>query len=279
MLPEELHNPEELTPAQEIYTEICTTYPFFDAQEETAFHERVSKIDTLDPVDQIKQLVDALHNPHAAFYKKEEVVTNSKSKPATSEIKEGIEIIHIPVQSPQNTPLVELYEKYAKQSEGLILDLRSGGSGAEQVGRALLQKLIAKGTYNIGTSYETKPEGGIEGHPCVFHTNNETPYEKPIVILTSNKTFSSGERFVATLKAATPAIIIGTETRGGSANAKVMEKDIHGETYVIKIPTWRFVLPGESRPIEETKIKPDVFYEGQDIVDFAIQYIKNLETV
>jgi len=36
------------------------------------------------------------------------------------------------------------------------------------------------------------------------------------------------------------------------------------------------LLKGEKKPLEETKIKPDIFYKKDDIIDFAKSYLKKL---
>lgn len=109
----------------------------------------------------------------------------------------------------------------------------------------------------------------------IYVRGGENPYEKPIVVLVNECTFSSAERFVAIIKASTDCIIIGTKTRGGSGNPKEFLINENDRKYYIMIPTWRFFLPDEERPLEETKIKPDIEYFKEDIVDFAVNYIKN----
>jgi len=106
-----------------------------------------------------------------------------------------------------------------------------------------------------------------------------TPYEKPIVVIINKDTFSSAERFVAVVKASTDCVTIGTKTRGGSGNPKEYEFYEKDEKYYIWIPTWRFFLPGKDKPLEETKIEPDIYYDKEDIIDFAIKYIKSKSNV
>lgn len=70
------------------------------------------------------------------------------------------------------------------------------------------------------------------------------------------------------------ATLIGEKTAGGSGNPVEVDMEIDGKRYIARIPTWRFVLKGETKPIEETAITPDVIYTKGDIVDYAKKYLK-----
>jgi C-terminal processing protease CtpA/Prc len=105
--------------------------------------------------------------------------------------------------------------------------------------------------------------------------NGEVYIDAPIAILISKKCFSSNELFLAPFKTRGRATLIGTSTRGGSANPIREEVTIGGIKMVARIPQWRFFLKGEKRPIEITKIKPDISYSKSDIVAFAERYLSN----
>ena len=274
-------NTEKGNAPERVLTQICATYPFLDEKERADYLESVSNIEETDPLRQIKKLVRLLNNPHARVYKKTDVMTKEERSqiPAemmpTGEVINGVLCIRIPSFIGDTFKyLEEIFLLYKDSTVGLVIDLRENGGGYESGGRRFAEEYFIKpDAARVGTNIKLAPEEGLNSFQVYAASRSSSPYDKPIVLLTSRKTFSSAERFVATMKSGTDCVVIGTETQGGSANPIESEVDIDGETYVIKIPTWRFVLSGESEPIEETKIQPDVFYDGDDIVNFAVQYI------
>lgn len=246
--------------------------------EEKTFHEKVYKIDTEDPVEQAILLIEALDNPHAIFYKKsDESSENKQDMVPTAEVIENILVIHVPKLNKNINELTNLFDKHSGGSEGLIIDLQDCIGGAESTAIELQKRLVPRGTYEFGTNIVMAPEGAFTPIKCTFISENDQPYEKPIVVLTSDITHSSAERFLTSLRVSRNITVIGTSTCGGSANPETREIDINGETYVVKFPRWRFIPKGETKPIEETKIRPDIYYDKPDILDYAIKNIKDLE--
>jgi len=106
-----------------------------------------------------------------------------------------------------------------------------------------------------------------------LESNKNIFIDKPVVVLISEKCFSSNELFLAPFKVSKRAVLIGRTTRGGSANPISETIEINKKKFIVRIPTWRFFLKGEDKPIEKTKIKPDVVYKGDDIEKFAENYL------
>lgn len=103
--------------------------------------------------------------------------------------------------------------------------------------------------------------------------HREVFVDKPVAILTSNRTFSSGELFTAPFKVTGRATIIGEKTGGGSAYPWPFIVSIDGHEYVVKIPTRRFYLKGETKPIEETGITPDIVCRSDDAMGVAAEFL------
>jgi hypothetical protein len=82
------------------------------------------------------------------------------------------------------------------------------------------------------------------------------------------------EGYQATIYSEAKCKVIGENTGGGSAFYEEHFIDIKGEQYSIKIPTRRLILNGEREPIEATHIKPNIAYEGEDIIEYAVKLIK-----
>jgi len=223
-----------------------------------------------------------LDDPHAYLERsklidKQQEYNSSSERQPYNKLLSNILYINIPtLYEIKPEDLENVFLPYKDVSEGLIIDLRFNGGGSEYSARLLAEKyLIKNGEHVAGTNVKIAPEGGLKRIKVPVDSENYEPYDKPIVILTSKRTFSAAERFTALMKTGTDCILIGTETAGGSANPVKYEFEYNKESYVVNILTWRYFLEGEDKPIEETKIKPDIFYEGDDIVDFAVRYIKN----
>ena len=265
-----------------VLTCISGIYPFLNQAEYDEYMENVSRIEPKNPLHEISLLVKLLHNPHAQL-DKSIVLNNSDeyySKPErqpSGELIDGVLYLKIPTFSGSKIESLEnAFLPYKDVSEGMIIDLRENGGGNALNPILFAEKyFIKEGEHYEGTTVKIAPEGRLRRTDMYARAEKQIFYDKPIVILVSGKTFSATERFTATMKAGTDCVIIGTDTEGGSAGPIKYEFEYNNTNYVVSIPTWRFFLKGEEKPLEETKIKPDIPYEKDDIVDFSINYIKN----
>jgi C-terminal processing protease CtpA/Prc len=97
--------------------------------------------------------------------------------------------------------------------------------------------------------------------------------------LISEKCFSSNELFIAPFKISKRAVLMGKTTRGGSAHPKSELIECSGRKFIVRIPTQRFFLKRKNKPIEKTKIRPDIYYNKKDIEKFAERYLlKKIKT-
>jgi len=280
LLPDSLEVEKDLP--SEVLTQISAIYPFLDKTEYDAYMEKAIKVEEENPIDEIAALIKLLDNPHATFRKsppekisvKQEV---NLDKLPSGELIDNVLYMDIPSLRDLNLKNIEdVFLPYEDESEGIIMDLRSNRGGDEIYARQFAEKYFFKeGVHPAGTNIQIAPEGDLRQIAVSAKSDNIKSYDKPIVILTSNKTFSAAERFISRMRAGTECVLIGTETRGGSAQPVQTEIEHKGTHYTLRIPTWRYFLHGEDRPIEETKIKPDILYEDDDIVDFAIKHIKS----
>ncbi|MFH1899012.1 MAG: S41 family peptidase [Patescibacteria group bacterium] len=266
----------------EVLTQISAMYPFLNKNEFDTYMEKATKIEAGNPIQEISALIGLLDNPHATFKKSKLTrnINNHETNPEklpSSELMDNVLYINVPTLSGiQLEDLENVFLPYKDTSEGVIIDLRENGGGSEVAVRRFAEKyFIKKGEHKGGINIQIAPGGGLRHIQIPADSVNDTPYEKPVVILTSDKTFSSAERFIAIMKTGTDCVLIGSETRGGSANPVQTDIEYEGVNYTVSIPTWRFFLQGETKPIEDTKIKPDIPYEKEDIVDFAVQHIKD----
>jgi len=263
-----------------IYNKILEIYPFLTKKERLSFLNK-SK-DVLKKLDKnqksilvsIQKILVILNNPHAyAYFNKKKT---KKIKPYFKyKIKKRILYIKISRWSApdrkealrRGEELISVCRDNMEEYDGIILDVR-GNSGGYSAGAQQLASIFFKKSFFVKKII--KRDGNKLIMNNVKQDYNPFLYIKvPIVMLIDKKCFSSNELFIAPFKISKRAIIIGEATRGGSANPVMLDYKIGRNILTVKIPTYRLFLKGESRPIEETKIKPDIYYKKKDIIRYA----------
>ena len=275
-------NEQEKDLPSKVLTCISGTYPFLNQAEYDEYMENVSRIEPKNPLHEISLLIRLLNNPHASLdrsntrNKSDEYEARPERQPS-GELIDGVLYLNIPTFSGSKLESLEnAFLPYKDVSEGMIIDLRENRGGSALNPILFAEKyFIKEGEHYEGTTVRIAPEGRLRYTDMYARAEKQVPYDKPIVILVSGKTFSAAERFTATMKAGTDCVLIGTDTEGGSAGPIKYEFEYNNNNYIVNIPVWRFFLKGEEKPLEETKIKPDIPYEKSDMVDFAVNYIKN----
>lgn len=101
-------------------------------------------------------------------------------------------------------------------SRGLVIDLRNNGGGEAEAMTEIASAFLPAGK-NLGRF--TDRTGRITFEPqtraaLMMAANSITPFRAPVVILTSERTSSAAEIFVAAIKDARRATILGTSTCG-----------------------------------------------------------------
>lgn len=274
---------------KEVYKKILDIYPFLTLQEKKIFQSKTKKIikdESLfkkDRVDYLNKLLGFLKNPHA-------IVVIRKNKPKTEkarlfqeyEIKNNILYIRIYTWSASDQgeaermgkELIQICLKNKDNYGGIILDVR-GNDGGSSLGAYNLLSIFFKKDFISGYLYRRENNKLIKKSRVITH-NPESYIDAPIVILIDEKCFSANELFISAFKIGKRAVLMGQTTKGGSANPFVLNYQVGRQKIIVKIPTWRYFLKGEKKPLEETKIKPDIVYKKDDIVEYSKLYIKNM---
>lgn len=270
-----------------IYERILRIYPFLTKIEKNIF-ETKSK-DTLDKFTKnrittekvIEKLLSFLGNKHADIreWQKPNRDFMRKVKPQrmpSFRIENRILYIKIPSWliwlGRFDKNLNGFCQKNINKYDAVIIDVRENQGGASKTAHGFasifFKKQIVFGKFiKKGRSEKLITTiGELEPNKKIF-------IDKPIVILISKKCFSSNELFLAPFKISKRAILMGEPTRGGSANPISEIVKFSGKKFVVRIPTWRFFLKGKGLPIEKTKIRPDIFYNGKNIEEFAKSYL------
>jgi len=270
-----------------LISQVSKLYPFLDKKEYNTFLYNASNIvrdKSLDTFKKAENILGLLKNPHAGIFLSQEMVLPSEWRKNYVDPKKPVykmieDIIYLQIPSLENVDYEDLenpFLEFKDKSKGLIIDIRYNRGGQEFPARKFVSQYLAKkGKHVVGTNV-TRGVGSSLNKDEIFIQGTDDPYAKPIIVLINDDTFSSAERFVSVLKASTDCIIIGTKTRGGSGNPSEFSLNLDEKQYSVRIPTWRFFLPGEEEALENTKITPDIEYEGEDIIDYALSYIENL---
>lgn len=283
-----LNNKNEILVVQKIYKRILEVYPFLTKAEKNIFDKK-SKIimnkflnGNLETIETIKNLLQLFkgnghanlkewQKPNLTLIRKEKV-----NKSPTFNIKNRILFIKIPSWTmwleKTNKKLISFCKNNLKKYDALIIDVRENQGGSSRIAHDFAS-IFFKKTVAYGKFVKKNKNGKLETTIGKLEPNKNIFIDKPIVILISNKCFSSNELFLAPFKISKRAVLIGQPTAGGSANPISELIKISDKEFIVRIPTWRFFLKGKNKPIEKTKIIPDIIYSDKNIKNYAMNYL------
>jgi len=140
-------------------------------------------------------------------------------------------------------------------TRALIVDLRQNGGGSPFTVAFLSSYLFGPEKVHLNDLYWR-----VQNRTDSFYTEAEVPGrrfgpDKPVYVLTSNRTFSAAEEFTYNLQSLKRATIVG-ETTGGGAHPGGPQRIT--EHFAIWIPTGRAINPVTKKNWEGTGVVPDV---------------------
>ena len=201
-------------------------------------------------------------------------------------------VAHLKVNDFQNDNYQKIFDSLFVKivpSKALIIDLRNNSGGDSGQGFYILSHLITKTAY--GAKAKTRqyiptlkaweqPDMWMEFAPDVIKPiDGEVKYLKPVVILTSAKTYSAGEDFLVAFDNAKRGIKIG-QTTGGSTGQPIFFDLPKGG--FARVCTKRDIYP-DGKEFIGIGIKPEVevfetvksIRDKKDIVlEKALEYLK-----
>ncbi len=264
---------------------ILAVYPFLTRKEKDTFINLAEKemSQAKEAKKTVRGLLELLNNPHAEIIEYKVYGKDFKKKFITEmspsfRINDRVLFIKIPSWSTMLSGIDEKLKDYCfkniEKYDGIIIDVRENQGGSSSIAHGFAGIFFKKSVI-YGKFTRVGSKGNLKTSADKLNPDKNIYIEKPIVILISNRCFSSNELFLAPFKVSKRAILIGEPTRGGSANP-VMEviEPQKGAKFGARIPTYRFFLKGEKEPIEKTKIHPDIIYKKKDIEEFAKGYLK-----
>lgn len=262
---------------KQIHDQILRTYPFLDKKERMNF-EREANLLPNNPstIKQVEGLLGTLNNPHAIIFKIKKLSNKIHKKDVSFKINNRILKIKISTWNSRVKNKIEKLIQFCANNQdkydGIIIDVRKNGGGNSLIAHNLAGIFFKKDV--IFGKYKQRDETGkLKTRWSKMRANEKIHINKPIIILISGRCFSSNELFLAPFKITKRAILIGKKTKGGSANPLWKNIIIEKKKYRIGIPRWRFFLKGKNKPIEITKIEPDIYHEDKGIEKFAENYL------
>lgn len=283
-----LNNKNEVPTVQKIYKKILEVYPFLTKTEKNIFDKK-SKIlmnnffnGNSETSETIKNLLHLFNgNGHADIKEWQKPNRNfmreaKVKRLPTFNIENRILFIKIPSWvmwlGEINKKLVSFCKNNVKKYDALIIDVRENQGGSSRIAHDFAN-IFFKKIVVYGKFVKKSKKGRLKTTIGKLKPNKNVFIDKPIVVLISNKCFSSNELFLAPFKISKRATLIGQPTAGGSANPVSEIIKISDKKFVVRIPTWRFFLKGKNKPIEKTKIIPDIVCGDKNIENFARNYL------
>lgn len=148
-------------------------------------------------------------------------------------------------------------------NDALIIDIRSNGGGNEINGRTIAGRFVSSDTHYKYSRVRTGSgwEDFSSWNKSYFEPNDFLNFDKPVVLLTNRRVYSSAELFVLMLQTNPNLIIVGDTTGGASANPA---KRIMSNGWQYRVSTWQ-AASLDYTLIEDNGIAPDHYVTMDDI--------------
>src|SRR5581483_6806906 len=161
-------------------------------------------------------------------------------------------------------PTVIAAMNFLAHTNALIIDLRENNGGSAKMLPYICSYFFTEPTHLSDVYYrkedkttETWTSKEVQGARFV---------DKPILILTANRTFSAAEAFAYDMKNLKRATIIGETTGGGAHPITVWRLDDH---FTITVPSARAISPITKTDWEGTGVEPDIKVPAAEALDVA----------
>jgi hypothetical protein len=147
--------------------------------------------------------------------------------------------------------------------DAIIFDLRNNRGGEPEMVTLMAAYLFDRPEYWYNARENTTPRSWTQSP-----VPGNRLADKPVYVLTSNRTFSGAEQFSYDLKMLKRAILVG-ETTGGAAHSGVFYRiDDH---FGIGIPETKPINPFSNTDWAETGVEPDVKVKAANALETAVK--------
>lgn len=158
------------------------------------------------------------------------------------------------------------------KSDAIIFDLRRNGGGSPSMIRFICSYLFGSEPVHLNTFY-WRPANNYTETWTAPKLVPETKPEIPIIILTSNYTFSAAEEFTYDLKNLKRATVIGEVTGGGAHPGGPIVID---EAFFVNVPQGRAINPVTKTNWEGVGVEPDIQIPADQALEKALETLKQM---
>jgi len=153
---------------------------------------------------------------------------------------------------------------FLADSDALILDLRDNNGGMGAMVELIASYLFAERTHL--NDIFSRPENATREAWTLEFVPGKKFIGKPVLVLTSKRTFSAAEDLCYVLKNLKRATLIGETTGGGAHPVEPRRIDDH---FSVIVPTGRSISPITKTDWEGTGVEPDVQVAAPQALDVA----------
>ncbi|GAB3419305.1 S41 family peptidase [Massilia agilis] len=151
---------------------------------------------------------------------------------------------------------------FLANTDALIIDLRSNRGGGEAM--QLLASYLLDGSIDL---MELRMRGrGTEHMFTQAYVPGKRYLDKPVYVLTSNRTFSAGEAFAYALQSLKRATLVGATTRGGGNPNELVAV---ANDYLLSVPIGESVSPVTGKSWDGVGVPPDVAVDEKEALAVA----------
>lgn len=152
-------------------------------------------------------------------------------------------------------------------ADALIIDVRRNGGGSPDAVRLVSSYFFGEEPVLLNSLY-WRPTDRMD-HFYTFPTVAGKRYgpEKPVYVLTSQRTFSAAEEFAYNLQSRKRAIVVG-EATGGGAHPGSMQRI---GAFMLFVPSGRAINPVTKANWEGTGVRPDITVAADSALSAALR--------
>ncbi len=161
-------------------------------------------------------------------------------------------------------PTVVAAMNFLAHTDAVIFDLRENGGGDPKM-VALIATYLFDRSEHLNDLYDRKADATTQYWTQSFVLGTKLG-NKPVYVLTSNRTFSGAEEFSYDLKNLKRATVVGETTGGGAHPVRGVRIDDH---FMLGVPFARAVNPVSKTDWEGTGVEPDVSVKAADALETA----------
>jgi hypothetical protein len=157
---------------------------------------------------------------------------------------------------------------FLANSSAIIFDLRQNGGGSPSMIQLISSYLFDESQHL--NSFHVRRTDSIEQYWTQEQVQGPKMVDKPVYILTSNRTFSAAEEFTYNLKNMKRATVVGETTGGGAHPVDFVNFDLGDGHYArISLPFGRAVNPITGTNWEGVGVKPNIETSAGQALDIA----------